>query len=266
MALTKDDVKKLCEPLPLEGGHSVKVKAEAKPDAQKQWALWLVYTEEGPITERLDEVDPNWSLEIVDKLVDGNSATVYARLTICDVSRDCVGSGSNPNAGDAQKGAATDALKRGARLFGVGRYLLDAPQFYTDWAPKKRGNEWVRTRNQEANWETKAEGDFMVWYRETFGSQPQPAPRQSAPPSELDTIEQVVLVTSRSWPNINARLVDAGLADHSHHAYNRLKIIALSELKDYNEKTPFVAIEAAEWTEADLIAKIKARIAAKAKE
>ena len=137
MCLNSEQVKALRAPLPLVGGHSVKVKAESKEDASKQWALWLVYTEEAPISERLDEVDPNWTFEITDKVVNGNAAAIYARLTVCGISRDCVGEGSSNNPGDAQKSAATDALKRGARLFGVGRYLQDAPTFYTDWVPKK---------------------------------------------------------------------------------------------------------------------------------
>ena len=309
MTLTKDNVKELCAELPLESGHSVRVTSESKPEADKQWAVWLVYTEEGPITTRLDKVDPNWEFEITNNWADGQSATVYARLTVGGVARDCVGSGKNTKPEEAQKGAATDALKRGARLFGIGRYLLDAPQFYTDWAPKKRGNEWVRTRTQEKQWEKEAFSKFATWYRNEFGNSNRPvvghcegcggtvvkdsqnnvycascdqspstAPRQqSAPdPSELDKHfgpkqprnnetkpGDVVLVTANTWGSINHRLVDAGLANASNHAWNRLAKIVDKELGDGNV---IELVTASGWTEADLEAKFKARIAEKANE
>lgn len=273
MALTENDVKKLCEQLPLESGHSVRVTSESKPDAQKQWALWLVYTEEGPVTTRLDEVDPNWEFEITNNWADGQSATAYARLTVCGVARDCVGSGKNIKPEEAQKGAATDALKRGARLFGIGRYLLDAPQFYTDWASKS-GNP-RRSRQQESQWEKEAFNKFTAWYKREFGNE-QPSPAPEPPPSELDEHfgpktprnnetkpGDVVLVTAKTWSNINHRLVDAGLANASNHVWNRLAKIVDKELGDGNV---IELVTAAGWTELDVIKKFKARIAEKANE
>jgi hypothetical protein len=222
--LTEKEVKKLCEELPLMSGHSVKVNSESKPDAQKQWALWAVYTEEGPITERLDSVDPNWEFKILDKWADGNAATVYAQLTVCGVSRDCVGSGTNTKPQEAQKGAATDALKRGARLFGIGRYLLDVTPIYTDWLPKKRGQEWVRTRQQEEKWKQEAFNKFATWYSAEFGGE-QPQTTQS-PPSELDE----VIWTRNENGEINkfaTWAIDEWVAmevptKSTSHAYNRL--------------------------------------------
>src|SRR5882672_129724 len=87
------------------------------------------YLTEEAITGRIEEVDPNWTFEImaIDHL--NNEATVRARLTIKDTFRDGVGMQKlNEKVGDTDKGAATDALKRAARLFGIGRHLLDAPQ------------------------------------------------------------------------------------------------------------------------------------------
>jgi hypothetical protein len=158
--LDNEKVLALRKELPLESGHSLRVKQTANNDS---WARWLVYTEEDPVSERLDTIDPNWTFEIRDKVINGNAATVYARLTVCGVARDCVGEGKSGNPGDAQKGAATDALKRGARLFGVGRYLKKAPLFFTDW-------EKEPDFKKQQEYEQKAFVKFAAWYRSEFGN------------------------------------------------------------------------------------------------
>ena len=90
----------------------------------------LIYLREDDVTERLDEVDPNWIFEIISVSRGDSQVTVHARLTVKDITRDGVGmhviatSKSGNEVGEAEKSAATDALKRAARLFGVGRYLL----------------------------------------------------------------------------------------------------------------------------------------------
>jgi hypothetical protein len=110
----------------------------------------FAYITEQAITRRLDSVDPSWDFIIIETVRDATSASATGRLTVCRVERDGVGTQSieyssstdkttgekkpaldatgNPReAGEVRKGAATDALKRAARLFGVGRYILDAP-------------------------------------------------------------------------------------------------------------------------------------------
>lgn len=90
------------------------------------------YIREGAITRRLDEVDPSWTWELLGQPVyrDG-TVTVTGRLTVNGVWRDGVGmenirtSKTGNEVNEAEKSAATDALKRAARLFGIGRYLLD---------------------------------------------------------------------------------------------------------------------------------------------
>ncbi len=96
-----------------------------------------VYIREQAIAARLDKVDPNWQYMIVKNEVNGNSVITVAQLQIKGVIRSNTGSGSalftdkpnmlSDNFGNAYKGAATDAFKRCARLFGVGRSLLSAP-------------------------------------------------------------------------------------------------------------------------------------------
>lgn len=89
----------------------------------------FVYLTEEAICNRIEEVDPAWTFELQRVERQANQCVVCARLTICGVSREGVGMQTinDKGVGEPEKGAATDALKRCARLFGIGRYLLDAP-------------------------------------------------------------------------------------------------------------------------------------------
>lgn len=136
MALTQEQVQALCAPFAYE---------------DHEFTRGFAYITEQAITRRLDSVDPGWQFAILETVRDTTSASVTGRLTVCGVARDGVGTQSieyatfkdqstgerkpsldmagNPReAGEVRKGAATDALKRAARLFGVGRYILDAPK------------------------------------------------------------------------------------------------------------------------------------------
>lgn len=121
------------------------------------------YLTEGPIEIRLDEVDPGWQWvihKIETREVVGTrnefKITVHGSLTIKGVTRDGIGQAMTrqtkpktahgtgevytDEANSAEKSAATDALKRAARLFGVGRYLL---------ATQKAG---IKTKDQLDRW------------------------------------------------------------------------------------------------------------------
>jgi hypothetical protein len=114
MALTNEDLIALARPFRM-ADHEFKEK--------------YVYIAEEAVTGRLDEVDPSWQFEILE--VGSNrdkQVFVTARLTVKDVSRCNTGMQDvNNGPGEPEKGATTDALKRCARLFGIGRYLLGAP-------------------------------------------------------------------------------------------------------------------------------------------
>lgn len=112
-----------------------------KPN-EHEFVRTYAYITEQAITARLDEVDPAWTLTILDTHQRNEQIIVTARLTIKGVSRDGVGMQKIERkettdektgeikpfeSGEPEKGAATDALKRAARLFGIGRYLLDLP-------------------------------------------------------------------------------------------------------------------------------------------
>lgn len=98
------------------------------PRKDHEFIRSFVYLTEEAIATRLEEADPSWTFELLNITYNGDQCVATARMTVCGVARDGVGMQKvNEKAGEAEKGAATDALKRCARLFGVGRYLLGAP-------------------------------------------------------------------------------------------------------------------------------------------
>lgn len=100
--------------------------------ADHEWLQGNAYITESAITNRIEEVDPAWQFEILSTINRESQIVVTARMTVCNVSRDGIGMASiimknDREMNEPEKSAATDALKRCARLFGVGRYLLDLP-------------------------------------------------------------------------------------------------------------------------------------------
>lgn len=152
MSLTQQDVQQLC--------------AAFRRD-DHEFVEGRTYLTEDAITARIESVDFNWSFEIQEAIAYGDSISVRGVLTIKGVSR--AGIGGNPvqretkewenkkwtgryvplsayavaeNGVNAYKAAATDCLKRCARLFGVGRYLLDAPK-------ENEFNSWLAQKQKE---------------------------------------------------------------------------------------------------------------------
>ena len=104
----------------------------------------FAYIDEAEMATRIEEVDPAWTLEIISNTIRADDvqtqAVCHARLTIKGVAKDGIGM-QTYNTGNGkllatelEKGAATDAFRRAARLFGVGRYLLKAPSTVKDMA------------------------------------------------------------------------------------------------------------------------------------
>lgn len=116
----------------------------------------MVYIRELAITNRLEKIDPSWEFMISKYEENGNAVVAVSSLRIKGVVRTNVGGGTimrmkrdGTELGDGQvaentvnayKAAATDALKRCSRLFGIGRYLLAAPKegaAFDAWLVKK---------------------------------------------------------------------------------------------------------------------------------
>lgn len=123
MSLTADHIKKLSEPFD-EKTIGIKVQSYSKDETK---AMLVAYVQHTDAYVRVEQVDPSWSTQVLEvKYHAPDYCTVRMRLTILGVSRDNVGDGSE------EKGATSDAFKRCAMLFGVGRYLYDSE---TVWVP-----------------------------------------------------------------------------------------------------------------------------------
>lgn len=111
----------------------------------------FVYVDETAISERLDEIDPNWMFQILEVRHRDQQVFVVARLMLLGVSRDGIGEQSvetnskGREVSEPEKGAATDALRRCGRLFGIGRYLLDDAPKITD-GNRTAFEKWYRQR------------------------------------------------------------------------------------------------------------------------
>ena len=100
-------------------------------------ALLLAHIDARAVQDRLDAVCPDaWSFEM--EVVSGASRpTVKGRLTVLGVVREDIGEALEGDLGTF-KAAASDALKRCAVQFGIGRYLYDLPKTWADWDDAKR--------------------------------------------------------------------------------------------------------------------------------
>lgn len=125
MTLTKEDLATLQFPFKANEHRFLQGKAYIREDA---------------ITERIEQIDPAWEFKYVEmssRVAAGSEKPLIfciMNLTIKGVTRSGVGMADvtltkkgDDEANEAEKSAATDALKRAARLFGIGRYLLDLP-------------------------------------------------------------------------------------------------------------------------------------------
>jgi hypothetical protein len=109
-------------------------------------AMALAYVDARVIQDRLDEVlgPLNWQ-DDYEVLQDG-SVVCRLRLRLCRDHKgdewvtkvDVGGPSEQPDGGDRLKAAFSDALKRAAVKFGIGRYLYRLPPLWVDYDPQRR--------------------------------------------------------------------------------------------------------------------------------
>lgn len=103
--------------------------------------LAMAYIDARLIQDRLDEVvgPENWE-DDYELLADGSvMCKLTLRLGLCMVTKQDVGSPSEqPDSGDRLKAAFSDALKRAAVKFGIGRYLYRLAAQWVDYDPVKK--------------------------------------------------------------------------------------------------------------------------------
>ncbi|MBY0528367.1 MAG: hypothetical protein K2R98_33560 [Gemmataceae bacterium] len=109
-------------------------------------AMALAYVDARVIQDRLDDVlgVDGWQ-DDYECLADGSVVCrLKLRLGTEWVTKvDVGGPSEQPDGGDRMKAAFSDALKRAAVKFGVGRYLYRLPSQWADYDPQKR--QFVRT-------------------------------------------------------------------------------------------------------------------------
>jgi hypothetical protein len=116
-------------PFPAE---SVEWRPQGKTGVGGKRVQLVAYVDARCIQERLDAVVGvgGWSFALTPLAVEGGELRVaLGTLTVHGVSKSDVGTASQ---WEASKGCASDALKRAAVQFGIGRYLYALPQVWVD--------------------------------------------------------------------------------------------------------------------------------------
>jgi hypothetical protein len=104
-------------------------------------ALALAYVDARVIQDRLDDVLGVMGWQDSYRVLPDGSVMCRLRLKIGEqwiTKVDVGGQSEQPDGGDRTKAAFSDALKRAAVKFGVGRYLYRLPQMWCDYDSHKR--------------------------------------------------------------------------------------------------------------------------------
>jgi hypothetical protein len=143
-------------------------------------ALALAYVSTRTIQDRLDDVLGIAGWQDSYKVLADGSVVCRLRCLIGGtwISKVDVGSLSEqPDAGDRTKAAFSDALKRAAVKFGVGRFLYRLPSQWCDYDPAKR--QFVRTP-QLPSWAVPGKAQRPEGVAPPTGQAPPPARQRDA--------------------------------------------------------------------------------------
>ena len=125
--LTQDILGQLRKPFPAD---KISFKIQTKPN-DKGNSLVVAYLDARDVMERLDEVvGPDWS-DRYERIEGSRGLVCY--LTVCGVTRADVGADDNEN--EQAKSAFSDAFKRAAVKFGIGRFLYELPRMWAQVRP-----------------------------------------------------------------------------------------------------------------------------------
>lgn len=137
--------RELAAPLPPE---AVEWRPSGKAGPGKR-AQIVAYISARAVEERLDAVVGvgGWSFEIEPLVIDaGELRVARGRLRILGVAKDDIGTASN---WEPSKGCASDALKRAAVKWGVGRYLYSLPSVWVTLDDKGEIGEGMLAKLRE---------------------------------------------------------------------------------------------------------------------
>src|SRR5512146_659825 len=126
-ALTREILEQLRKPFP---ANKISFKVQTKP-SEKGNSLVVAYIDARDVMERLDEVVGPDGSDRYEKA--GTDKGLVCYLTVCGVTRADVGDDDNEN--EPVKSAYSDAFKRAAVKFGIGRFLYDLPKMWAKARP-----------------------------------------------------------------------------------------------------------------------------------
>ncbi len=125
----------------------VSFRLQGNPRDGKTSAVVVAYLDSRAVQDRLDEVcgPDGWSFDW-QPVVTNSTAVLAAKgtLTIAGVSKSDVGDAGQT---EPTKASVSDALKRTAVQWGIGRYLYNLPLMYAECV--KYGNSWVLAKGEE---------------------------------------------------------------------------------------------------------------------
>jgi hypothetical protein len=191
------------------------------PPATDNRCLAIAYVNARAIMDRLDDVltPAGWQDEY-QALADG---AVLCRLSLkldgewvvkCDVG----GQSEQPDEGDRVKAAFSDALKRAAVKFGIGRYLYRLPRSWVDYDPKTkqitkapRLPDWATAGAKSTDLPKSAPAPLP---RAANGAEPVRAPVPRATPDQLHLLLEFADHFCWEPDMIRERLRKAYQADH----------------------------------------------------
>jgi hypothetical protein len=155
--------------------HLERLKAPFENTDVKQlktnWGV-MNYLDEEPIANRIEEVDPAWILGEPIVIEDTAShVSIKVSVTIKGVTRWGVGTEKKNEGNEPFKSAATDAFKRAARLFGVGRYLLSGGKGNTSQSSSRKSSS-QKPKSQSSHEKKEANRRVAVYegVSDLFGS------------------------------------------------------------------------------------------------
>ncbi|MGI6367265.1 MAG: Rad52/Rad22 family DNA repair protein [Anaerolineae bacterium] len=134
--LDQEKLRKLAEPFRED---QVRWKPQVVSEGGR--ALAVAYVDPRVVSERLDQVvGGDWSFRWESLGVQGDRLVVKSSLTVCGVTREDVGEHllSEREQADPWKSAVSDALKRAAVHFGVGRYLYWLETVWCSYDTRRR--------------------------------------------------------------------------------------------------------------------------------
>jgi Uncharacterized protein conserved in bacteria len=124
--LSAEIMKQLQAPFP---GSEIKLKIQAKLKSDPTKAIVVAYIDARNVMERLDEVSLTWS-DTYREVNLGTKTGIECQLTVEGLTRSDVGDPESDGMDSSLKSAYSDAFKRAAVKFGIGRFLYSLPKMY----------------------------------------------------------------------------------------------------------------------------------------